>query len=171
MRNSKVGLGGGCHWCTEGVFQSLKGITSVEQGWIASAPPNEAYSEAVIVCYNPNIISLKDLIEIHLHTHSATSRHSMRDKYRSAIYTYGSAQSKICENILHDLQPSFDNELVTEVLMVKNFKINQPEFLNYYYSNPNKPFCKNFIEPKLRLVLEKFSKVVNHAKFKATGNL
>ncbi|MEM9546265.1 MAG: peptide-methionine (S)-S-oxide reductase [Bacteroidota bacterium] len=82
--SQKVGFGGGCHWCTEAVFQSLNGVTEVEQGWIASkeAP---LLSEAVIVHYDEKIIDLTILIEIHLRTHSATSSHSMRSKYRSAI--------------------------------------------------------------------------------------
>jgi peptide methionine sulfoxide reductase MsrA len=66
---SKIGLGGGCHWCTEGVFESLLGVTCVNQGWIASNGENSDYSEAVEVYFDPAVISLADLIEIHLHTH------------------------------------------------------------------------------------------------------
>ena len=81
-----IGLGGGCHWCTEAVFQSLRGVTQVEQGYIAAIAPDDSLSEGVIVHYNPAIISISVLIEIHLHTHKSTSNHSMRDTYRSAVY-------------------------------------------------------------------------------------
>ena len=64
---SKIGFGGGCHWCTEAVFQSLKGVLKVEQGWVSSTKENDAFSEAVIVHFNYNIISIKELTEIHLH--------------------------------------------------------------------------------------------------------
>ena len=70
--SSKIGLGGGCHWCTEGVFESLLGIAYVNQGWIASNGEN---SEADEVYFDPAVISLSDLIEIHLYTHASRSNH------------------------------------------------------------------------------------------------
>ena len=81
-----IGFGGSCHWCTEAIFQSLIGVETVQQGWISSKPPNETLSEAVLVSFNPNQISIEILIEVHLLTHSCTSEHSMRGKYRSAVY-------------------------------------------------------------------------------------
>lgn len=84
----KVGFGGGCHWCTEAVFQSLVGVIKVEQGFIAPLEVRNAFSEAVVVHFNQDEIGLKNLIEIHLRTHNSTSAHSMRDKYRSAIYAF-----------------------------------------------------------------------------------
>ena len=82
-----IGLGGGCHWCTEAVFLNLKGVVRVEQGWISASGAVE-FSEAVLVHFNPEKISIKDLIAVHLHTHKSTSSHSMRSKYRSAVYTF-----------------------------------------------------------------------------------
>jgi peptide-methionine (S)-S-oxide reductase len=63
-------LGGGCHWFTEGVFTSLIGITKVDQGWTASNCEHSSLSEAIEVNFDPAVISLSDLIEIHLHTHA-----------------------------------------------------------------------------------------------------
>ncbi|WP_343065456.1 peptide-methionine (S)-S-oxide reductase [Arenibacter arenosicollis] len=83
--NQKIAFGGGCHWCTEAVYQSLKGVEVVEQGFVASKGEESFFSEAVIVHYDPKSIALKDLILIHLYTHKSTSDHSMRNKYRSAI--------------------------------------------------------------------------------------
>ena len=53
MSAQKIGFGGGCHWCTEAVFQSLRGVTEVEQGFIKSHAPHDRYSEAVVVTYHP----------------------------------------------------------------------------------------------------------------------
>ena len=72
---NKIGLGDGCHWCTEGVFESLLGVACVNQGWIASNGKNSDYSEAVEVYFDPTVISLSELIEIHLHTHASRSNH------------------------------------------------------------------------------------------------
>ena len=90
MKNdtAKIAFGGGCHWCTEAVFQQLKGVIRVEQGFVASVNEYQSFSEAVIVHFNPSIIPLKILVEIHLYTHKSTSNHSMRSKYRSAIYYF-----------------------------------------------------------------------------------
>ena len=61
---TKIALGGGCHWCTEAVFQSLIGVHKVEQGFVASTDENTSFSEAVIVHFSPEAISLQTLIEI-----------------------------------------------------------------------------------------------------------
>lgn len=92
LLQQKVGLGGSCHWCTEAMFQALKGVHLVEQGWIASCAPHTAFSEAVVVHFNEAIISLEDLVRVHLHTHSCTANHSMRAKYRSAVYCFNQQQ-------------------------------------------------------------------------------
>ncbi len=157
----KIGFGGGCHWCTEAVFLSLKGIIKVQQGWIASKTPNENFSEAVIVTFDSEKISLIDLITIHLHTHKSTSNHTMREKYRSAIYYYTSREEKIAKDILSILQKDFDKEIITQVLSYSNFKASLKEHQNYYYKNPEKPFCKTYINPKLSILLKKFK---NHLK-------
>ena len=156
-KTMKIGLGGGCHWCTEAVFASLKGVSKVEQGWIASEGEAHAFSEAVIVTYNPAEIPLSSLLDIHLHTHASTSQHSMRSKYRSAIYYFETSQKHQIDQILQTLQQSFDQPLITQVLPFKAFKLNIEEQLNYYYKNPDKPFCQTHITPKLRLLMERYS--------------
>ncbi|HDZ15258.1 hypothetical protein LCGC14_0628540 [marine sediment metagenome] len=157
----KIGMGGSCHWCTEAIFQSLKGVDKVEQGFVASEAKNGIFSEAVLVHYNKAIIPLKDLIEIHLHTHESTSNHSMRQKYRSAVYSFSEAQRMEAKIILIGLQPDFERTLITEVLPFMAFKPSDTQFFNYYYSDPKKPFCRNYIQPKLKLLLEKFSGSIN----------
>ncbi len=89
----KIGFGGGCHWCTEAVFQALIGVEKVEQGWIASEGENDSFSEAVIVHFDESTIDLSTLTAIHLFTHSCTSEHSMWKKYRSAVYTFSNKQA------------------------------------------------------------------------------
>ena len=152
----KIGFGGGCHWCTESVFLSLKGVQKVEQGWIASINENSTFSEAVIVHFNPNEILLSSLVEIHLNTHSSTSKHTMRNKYRSAVYTFNENQLTIIEKIIDDFQVKYKNQLITQVHPYRDFKPSPTQFQNYYLKNPNKPFCKKYIIPKLELVKKQF---------------
>tara|TARA_R110001606_G_scaffold245828_2_gene393838 strand:- start:178 stop:687 length:510 start_codon:yes stop_codon:yes gene_type:complete len=162
--NHRIAFGGGCHWCTEAVYKSLKGIISVEQGFVASEGEESSFSEAVIVHYEPNEISLEDLILIHLYTHNSTSDHSMRKKYRSAIYTFEPLDGERSVMALQKFQENFRNSFVTKVLPFKEFEISDKAFQNYYYKNPYKPFCKTHIAPKIELLLLKFADKVDHIK-------
>lgn len=163
---SKIALGGGCHWCTEAVFQSLLGVEKVEQGYVASIDENASFSEAVIVHFKPEIISLATLIEIHLYTHKSMSNHSMRTKYRSAVYTFSDAQNQQSKAIINNFQKEFDNEIITKVFSFQSFKKSRKAIKNYYQNNPEKPFCETFINPKLKLLLERFSKQANMKKLR-----
>jgi len=166
---SKIGLGGGCHWCTEGVFTSLIGITKVNQGWIASNGEHSSLSEAIEVYFDPAVISLSDLIEIHLHTHASTSNHSMRGKYRSAIYTYDDVQFKQAQNILHLLSADFQKPVITQVYPFKRFQQNKIELTDYFYSANERPFCQTYIQPKIRLLIARFSRHVDQHKMAEIG--
>jgi peptide-methionine (S)-S-oxide reductase len=152
----KIGFGGGCHWCTESVFQSLKGVQNVVQGWIASENENDSFSEAVIVHFDPDLVDLRVLIEIHLNTHSSTSSHARRGKYRSGIYTFEQTQYNAAVKIKMSFQEAFNNELITEVYRFKEFKPSPDQYQDYYLKNPEKPFCQRYISPKLKWVEKQF---------------
>lgn len=147
----KIAFGGGCHWCTEAYFQALKGVEKVEQGWISAAFPNDTFSEAVIVHYNPTIISLKILISVHLHTHSSTKEHSFREKYRSAVYVFNGEVEEV-QRYINENQVDFHESIITKVLSFKEFKLNTEEQQNYYKKNKEGAFCERCISPKLKII-------------------
>ena len=153
----KMGLGGSCHWCTEAIFQSVKGVFHVSQGWIASDDTPTQFPEAVVVEFDPTHISLETLIEIHLHTHSCTSDHSMRSKYRSAVYAFTDKQLSLASQAIEKLQADFDQSIITEIIPFGKFKLNDEKYLDYYSKDPDKPFCKTFIDTKLKILLTRFS--------------
>lgn len=152
----KVALGGGCHWCTEAIFQQLKGVGHVYQGYVSCTGENSNFSEAIIVHYDTEIISLSKLIEIHLYTHKSTSNHSFRVKYRSAVYYYTQNQRIEIEEILHYHQKKFKKNIITRALPLHQFKESREEIQDYYSKDPNKPFCKTYIAPKLQILLSQF---------------
>lgn len=162
----KIGFGGSCHWCTEAIFLSLKGVKSVLQGWISSDGDNSTLSEAVIVEYDEQVISSEILIAIHLATHSSTSDHKMRSKYRSAVYTFDKYQSENARQTIALLQKDYEAPVITEVLPYKSFKLNSESYLNYYYNDVQKPFCENIINPKLEKLLKFFSNETDHDKLR-----
>ncbi len=153
---TKIGFGGGCHWCTEAVFSSLKGVVKVEQGFIAPGQGPTSFSEAVIVHFHEGDIPLKSLIAIHLQTHKSTHNHSMREKYRSAIYYFQGRQESMIAKIIGELQKEFELPIITKVLAFGEFNPSKAEYQNYYYKDTNKPFCKTHITPKLNLLRNKF---------------
>jgi len=161
-RITKIGFGGACHWCTEAVFQALHGVLKVEQGWIASVEGQSDFSEAVIVHYNQEDISLITLIEIHLRTHRSSSNHSMRKKYRSAVYTFSSPQNEKAKTLISTFQPQFENKLITEVFPFESFRPSPDAIQNYYHKNPKKPFCTKYIDPKLKVLSDQFQDQMKH---------
>ena len=156
MTSKKIGFGGGCHWCTEAYFQALKGVQKVEQGWISATFPNEDFSEAVIVHYNPNQISLATLIAIHLRTHAATKKHNFRKKYRSSVYVFDDTITET-QQLIESNQPYFEQQIITQALAFQDFKLNSEKQLNYYKKNNQGVFCQRYIEPKLELIENQFA--------------
>ncbi len=160
MSLTKIGFGGGCHWCTEAVYQQLKGVVKVEQGWIASSGKHQDFSEAVLVHFDSSVIDLVSLITIHLYTHSCTSNHALREKYRSGIYSFTESQAIQSQLILITLQKEFKEPILTKVLPFINFKENKEQYQNYYQKNSENSFCKSYINPKLKILIQKFSKLL-----------
>jgi len=154
----KIGFGGSCHWCTEAVFQSFRGVVKVDQGWIASTGDHAAFSEAVVVTFDPTVISLETLIAIHLNSHSCTSVHQLREKYRSSVYSFNAPQAAAAKRAIAVLQTEFNEPIITEILPLSEFKLNDEQYLNYYYSDPRRPFCENIVGPKLEALRKRFGK-------------
>ncbi|WP_405377319.1 peptide-methionine (S)-S-oxide reductase [Nonlabens sp. Asnod3-A02] len=149
----KLGLGGGCHWCTEAVFQSITGVMRVEQGYVSSVTPFETRSEAVIV-HLTDSMNLEKLIDIHLQTHSSTKEHSRREDYRSAIYYFDEEMKSRIEDIVFSLSRKRNEKYITHIIPFSSFEASRESIQNYYKTRPEAPFCKRYIEPKLEVVDE-----------------
>lgn len=158
-----VGFGGGCHWCTEAVFQSLTGVDDVRQGFIRSDPPNDTFSEAVEVDFDPGAISLNALVRVHLATHASTAAHKMRGKYRSAIYVHDDETRSSVEHTLLQTGEETGMSWVTAVLAHKGFKLSDARFHNYRASDPERPFCRTYIDPKLAKLRREFAPLLKDA--------
>lgn len=161
-----IGLGGGCHWCTEGVFAQLIGVVEVEQGWVASEPPHDAFSEAIRLTFDPGVLPPEVVIDIHLHTHAATKAHPLRHKYRSAVYYTHEAQQLGLQDMLTRLGSQWEAPLVTRLLPLHQFKSSPPRYRGYY-RHTERPFCKAYIHPKLRQLLRDYRDYTDEAKARA----
>ena len=159
-----LGLGGGCHWCTEGVFSVLKGISHLEQGWLSSTPPDQEFSEGILLTFDPGVISVEDIIQIHLQTHSSQSQHSRRNQYRSAVYYQSEGELNELRAMFSRLQKPSES-FITKLLPLVKFKPQGNEnYKNYYLSKPEKPFCKTHIDPKIKYLIARHRKKINENK-------
>jgi len=147
-----IALGGGCHWCTEAVFQQLEGVSNVRQGYVKSDAPNDAWSEAICLDYQTSVIDLEHLIDVHLETHASTSMHQRREEYRSAIYFMDEPQKGALELVLSSLSRKRTKSYITQLIPFVEFKASRQSIQNYYRTRPEAPFCKRYIEPKLEVV-------------------
>ncbi len=156
----KIAVGGGCHWCTEAVFQQLRGVTRVDQGWTSSIDEPGRFAEAVLIDFDAKVIPLSVLVEVHLHTHSCTSTHALREKYRSAVYCFGGSQMEEVREIIKVAQVDFDAPIITEVVRFGAFRQNSERYQDYYLRQPEAPFCERYIRPKLALLRKDFEACV-----------
>lgn len=156
---AKAGFGGGCHWCTEGVFQALRGVVQVDQGFVQSDAPADAWSEGVIVTFDPAVIPLATLSEVHLRTHSSTRARSPRSKYRSAIYIFEESQRPEAERAVARFAEASAKAVHTLVVPFRGFQASDERYRNYYRTDPSRPFCRRYIDPKLDHIRQHFAEL------------
>ncbi|NJD22940.1 MAG: peptide-methionine (S)-S-oxide reductase MsrA [Melioribacter sp.] len=164
-------FGAGCFWCTEAVFQRLKGVVKVESGYSGGSVPNPSYeavctgktghAECSQITYDPKIISYKELLEVFWKTHDPTTLNRQGadagTQYRSVIFYHNDEQKQLAEKYKNELESAqiWSDPIVTEISQLKNFYKAEDYHQNYYNQNGNKPYCSFVITPKI----EKFKKV------------
>jgi peptide-methionine (S)-S-oxide reductase len=173
-------LGTGCFWCTEAIFQRLKGVVKVNSGYSGGNVPSPTYeevctgttghAEACKIVYDPSIISYDELLEVFWKTHDPTTLNRQGNdvgpQYRSIIFYTGNEQKEKAKHYKEALNSSgaFNDPVVTAIEPFKNFYSAEGYHQNYYNSNGGQPYCRFVILPKV----EKFEKVF-HEKLKATA--
>lgn len=173
----KATFGGGCFWCTEAIFQQLKGVISIDSGYSGGNIKNPTYkevssgltghAEVIEVVYDPTKISFEDLIQIHLTTHNPTIVHKKGadrgSQYRSIVFYRTEAEKDMIMKIISKIQKSFEKMIVTEVRLFESFYKAESYHQDYYISNPNKAYCQTVINPKLNKLKELYqTKLNNH---------
>ena len=99
--------------------------------------------------YDPAHITVMDLLAVHLQSHAATAAHALRGKYRSAVYAFSDEEAVRYRMMLHELGKKYEQPLLTKVLPFARFSASLPEHQDYYRSDPERPFCRRYIAPKL----------------------
>lgn len=166
-----VTLGGGCFWCTEAIFQQLKGVLSVASGYSGGQVKNPGYrevctgttghAEVIQITYDPKKVSLAEILEVFFKTHDPTTLNKQGGdegtQYRSAIFYRNEEQKKVAEEIKIGLDKSgaFNDPIVTEITPFEVFYKAEDYHQDYYNQNKDKnSYCSYVIVPKV----EKFKK-------------
>lgn len=164
-------FGSGCFWCTEAIFERLKGVQSVESGYAGGRSENPTYEEVCSgetghaeVCkifYNPEQISYEELLEVFWRTHDPTTLNQqgadVGTQYRSVIFYHNEEQKKSAEFYKKKLDQSgsWSKPIVTEISPLINYTSAEKYHQDYFANNPSQGYCSFIIAPKV----EKFEKV------------
>lgn len=161
----KATFGMGCFWCSEAIFQRLKGVTKVQSGYAGGTVKNPTYedvctgntghAEVIQVTYQPSVISYKELLEIFWKMHDPTTLNRQGadegTQYRSAIFYHTPEQKALAEAYKTELnkQKVYPNPIVTAISPFTNFYVAEDYHQNYFKLNGSKPYCRMVIQPKV----------------------
>lgn len=169
-------FGNGCFWCTEAIFQRLKGVEKVIPGYTGGVVKNPTYNEvctgttghaeAIQITYDPKVISYRELLDVFFYTHDPTTLNRQGadagTQYRSAIFYHDKEQKKDAELMISQLESEgvYHDKIVTEITPFDKFYIAENYHQNYYNNNKNQGYCRAVINPKLDKFVKKYSKKI-----------
>ncbi|WGF94155.1 peptide-methionine (S)-S-oxide reductase MsrA [Aequorivita marisscotiae] len=157
-------VGGGCFWCTEAVFDQIKGVVKVVSGYSGGTVPGTptyrevcsgltGHAEVIQVTFNAAIVSFEDLLVIFMTSHDPTTLNRQGadrgTQYRSVIFYHNESQKEIAQAVLNEMRPYYKDEIVTEVSALKTFYPAELEHQDYYKNNKTQGYCTAVISPKL----------------------
>ena len=158
-------LGGGCFWCTEAVFNELRGVDKVESGYsggtVANPPYEEVcsgstgHAEAVQITFDPKAISYRELLQVFFTVHDPTTLNrqgaDVGTQYRSAIFYHNDQQREVAEQVIKEVNSSkvWKRPVVTEVAPFREFYKAEDYHQEYFEKNQRSPYCQVVIAPKI----------------------
>ena len=164
-------FGGGCFWCTEAIFERVKGVQKVESGYAGGHVSNPDYkmvtsgttghAEVIQITFDPEVVTYLELLEIFFKTHDPTTLNrqgaDVGTQYRSIVLYHNEQQNKLAREVLDELDSEgiWSDPIVTDIQAFEEFYSAESYHQEYFENNPNQGYCRLVITPKL----EKFEKV------------
>jgi peptide-methionine (S)-S-oxide reductase len=158
-------LGGGCFWCTEAVFDDLRGVEQVESGYSGGKGANPTYqevcsgttghAEVIQVTFDPQVVSFKEILEVFFTVHDPTTLNrqgaDIGTQYRSVIFYHDEEQKRIAEQVIRELSDAglWDAPVVTEVAPFEAFYKAEDYHQEYFRLNGSQPYCRAVVAPKV----------------------
>jgi peptide-methionine (S)-S-oxide reductase len=172
----KITFGNGCFWCTEAIFQTVKGVKNVTSGYMGGHTDHPTYkqicmgdtghAEVTEIEYDAEQITFNELLLIFFRTHNPTTLNRQGNdvgtQYRSAIFYYTEEQKQQAEEMIKKLTAEgvFDDPIVTEITPASKFYIAEDYHQNYFNDNPSQPYCSFVIQPKLNKFAKEFAEKI-----------
>jgi peptide-methionine (S)-S-oxide reductase len=166
-------LAGGCFWCLEAVYDQMKGVESVESGYMGGQVPNPSYeavcsgrtghAEAVQITFDPNVVSFREVLEVFFAIHDPTTLNRQGNdvgtQYRSAIFYHSPDQKAVAEDVIAAFTKDkvFDRPIVTEVVPATLFYIAEDYHQEYFARNPAQGYCVYVVNPKVAKFRKQFA--------------
>lgn len=166
-------LAAGCFWCVEAVFSRIRGVEQVVSGYAGGTVEHPTYqevcsgttghAEAVRITFDPEVITLTELLEVFWHIHDPTTLNRQGGdtgtQYRSAIFYLDGRQKEIAEKSLREAGEAgfWPDPIVTEIVPFSNFYPAEKVHQNYFEQNSFQPYCRMVIDPKIRKLQKNFA--------------
>ena len=176
---STITLAGGCFWCTEAVFDRVRGVTDVQSGYSNGHAQNPTYeqvctghtghAEVVRLQFDDTVISLREILEIFFATHDPSQLNRQGNdvgtQYRSGIYYETEAQGELARQMLKEMAAEgiHDAPITTEVAPLANWSAAEPYHDDYYARNPNQGYCAAVVGPKVAKFRKTFVRFLKDA--------
>ena len=160
-----IDLGAGCFWCIEAVLERVKGVRTVESGYMGGQTKNPTYkeictgttghAEIVRVKFNSKELSFDKLLEVFWELHDPTTLNRQGadegTQYRSAIFYHNEEQKKVAENSRAKKNKSgkFDSPIVTEITKASKYYPAEDYHQDFFDNNKTFGYCRAVIWPKL----------------------
>jgi len=157
MRTETATLAGGCFWCLEAVYDELRGVESVESGYIGGQKPNPTYNqvcdgdtghaEVVQIKYDADVVSFSELLDVFFTIHDPTTLNRQGNdvgtSYRSAIFYHSDEQRRTAERVKASVDKSgkWKSPVVTEIVAAKEFWPAEEEHQSYLQKHPGGYTC------------------------------
>lgn len=171
MKNGKARayFASGCFWCVEAIYESVKGVDEVINGYAGGFTKRITYelsntgktghAEAVEVIYDPEIISFSELVDVYFASQNVTQVNGqgpdMGSQYRSILFYQNEEQKTIIINKIIELQKSLEYKVAAEVYPFLKFHVGEDYHQNFERLNPNHPYIRNISIPRLKRFQEK----------------
>jgi peptide-methionine (S)-S-oxide reductase len=171
----RIVLGGGCFWCTEAVFQRVRGVVSVVSSYAGGHRANPSYemictgvsgyAEVIDIAYDESVISLSQLLDIFFATHNPTTLNQQGadrgTQYRSVIYYGDKEEHDVINDAIFRNQKNYEDPIVTEVSPLPEVVYKAEEYhQNYYMSHQTQGYCQAVIAPKLQKFMTNFTEIL-----------
>ena len=169
-------LAGGCFWCLEAVYDQMKGVESVESGYMGGPKPNPSYeevcsgrtghAEVVQLTFDPQTVTFRDILQVFFAIHDPTTLNQQGNdvgtQYRSAIFYHSPEQKQAAEEIIAELTKDqlYNRPIVTEVVPAGPFYRAEDYHQEYFARNPFQPYCSYVVGPKLAKFRKSFAEKV-----------